>query len=243
MSFNAVNSLVNLWGQGIEDRIPELWFQEINKQNTRILEVGFGKGSLLKRLSRSDGPELFGLDASQQNYRNAIDTFKVKAHLSLIDISNERFQFPDGFFDTVVMLEVLEHVENPMRVILEIQRVLKKEGLFIFSFPEERLISGIGIEENQEKRDHFLGFHSFPYPGVFRYDYMRVFLNQLYFKIIDEELQEQYHVFFKMLNKKPNRMHILDIVNLDAKRSELYFDIETPYKFPKLVPYLKNNEQ
>jgi ubiquinone/menaquinone biosynthesis C-methylase UbiE len=238
MSFNAVNSLVNLWGQGMEDRIPELWFQEINKKDTKILEVGFGKGSMLKRLSRADGPELYGLDASQQNYRNAVDNFKVNAHLSLIDIAHERFQFPDGFFDTVILLEVLEHVENPMHVILEIQRVLKKDGIFIFSWPEERLISGIGMEENQTKRSHDDGFHSFPYPGLFRYDMMRVFLNQMYFKVVDEERQESYHICFKMLNKKPDRMHILDIVNLDADRAQLYSDIETSYKYPELVPFL-----
>jgi SAM-dependent methyltransferase len=238
MSFNAVNSLVNLWGQGMEDRIPETWFQEINKKNTKVLEVGFGKGSMLKRLSNPDGPQLFGIDASQQNYRNAVEQFKVNASLSLADISHERFQFPQDFFDCVILLEVLEHVESPMHVIQEIQRVLKKDGIFIFSWPEERLISGIGLEEDQSKRSHGPGFHSFPYPGLFRYDNMKVFFNQLFFKVLDEEKTEEYHMFFKMQNMRLNKPEILDVVNGDYDRKDLYGTVETPYKYPELVPFL-----
>ena len=242
MSFNAVNSLVNLWGQGMEDRIPELWFQEINKKDTKILEVGFGKGSLLKRLSNSQGPELYGIEASQQNYRNASDVFKVNAHLFLIDASRERIPLPDGSIDVCVLLEVLEHTLSPMHVLQEIQRVLKKDGIFIFSFPEERLVSGIGLEENQDKRSHGPERHSFPYPGLFRYDYMRVFLNQLYFKVLDEERQEDYHICFKLQNMKLDKPEILDVVNGDYDRKDLYGTIETPYKFPELVPYLANKK-
>ena len=235
MTFNAIDHLVNNWGMGIEDAIPPVWFQEINKQSTKILEVGFGKGSLLKKLDHPNGPELYGIECSQQNYRYAINELKVNAHLSLADISMERYQYPDGLFDVVVMLEVLEHIMSPMHAILEIQRVLKKDGLFIFSWPEERLISGTGLECDQSKRRHDEGFHTFPYPGgLFHYDGMRVFFNQMFFRIVDEE-RKDYHVFFKMQNVKPDRPHILDVVNGDYNGEKLFGDIITKPKFPDLM--------
>jgi SAM-dependent methyltransferase len=237
MSFNAVNSLVNLWGQGVEGNIPENWFQEINRKELKVLEIGFGKGSLLKRLSNENGPKLFGVEASQQNYRHAQDSLKVDANLFLIDISKERIPLPDGSVDVCILCEVLEHVLSPLAVVQEIQRVLKKDGIFYYSWPEERLISGIGMDENQENRSHGVGFHSFPYPALFRYDNMRVFFNQIYFKIIDEE-KIDYHIFFKMINTKKDAPEILDVVNGDYDKVQLYGDIETPYKFPELVPYL-----
>jgi len=227
MTFNAVDHLVNNWGQGIEGAIPENWFQEINKKDLRILEVGFGKGSLLKRLSAPNGPELYGIDCSQTNYRYAMNELKVGASLSLADISKERAQFPDGYFEIVVLLEVLEHVESPISVMLEVQRVLKKDGLFLYSYPEERFISGIGLEERQENRKHGPGFHSFPYPGLFRYDNMRIFFDQLYFRI-EEEIKRDYHCFWKMRNTKKDAPNILDVVNGDYDRNVLYGDIETP---------------
>jgi len=242
MTFNAVNSLVNLYGQGVEDRIPEEWFHEINKQGLKILEIGFGKGSLLKRLSRADGPELYGIEASEQNYRHAIDVMKVNAHLNLADTSTERIQFPSGYFNVCVMLECLEHTLAPLRIIQEIQRVLMKDGILIFSFPEERLVSGIGLNCDQSKRSHGDGFHSFPYPGLFQYDSMRVLFNQAYFKIVAEHRQETYHVFFKMINLKLDKPEILDVVNGDYDRKDLYETVETPCKFPELSPFLVSKQ-
>ena len=57
--------------------------------------------------------------------------------------------------------------------------------------------------------------------------HLHCFLNQLYFKIVDEE-KKDYHIFFKMENKKIDRPEILDVVNGDYDR--LYDDITTPSK-------------
>jgi ubiquinone/menaquinone biosynthesis C-methylase UbiE len=225
--FDAVNSLVNTWGMGIEDQLPDKWFDEINKPTLKILEVGFGKGSLLKRLSNENGPELYGVDCAQVNFRHASNELYVNAALSLADISRERLQYPDGHFDVVIMMEVLEHVLSPLHVVLEIQRVLKKDGLFLFSWPEETLISGIGREKDQTKRNYGNGYHSFPYPGLFQYDNMRVFFNQTYFEIT-EELKNDYHIFFRMINRKLNKPHILDVVNGDYDSNDLYGSLKTP---------------
>lgn len=223
--FDAVHSLVNNWGMGIEDNIPEAWFNEINRPS-KLLEVGFGKGTLLKRLDNENGPELYGIDSSQVNYRYAVNELNVNAQLALADISFERFQYPDGHFDVVVLLEVLEHVMSPIHVILEIQRVLKKDGVFIFSWPEESLISGMGKELIQENRRYDDGFHSFPYPGLFLYGNMRVFFNQMYFQITEEK-QQDYHIFFKMINRKLDKPNILDVVNADYDADDLYKTIRT----------------
>ena len=225
--FDAVHSLVNNWGMGIEDKVPDGWFKPVCKNELKILEVGFGKGSLLKRFNDSGkNQELYGVDASQTNYRYAKNELKVDAQLSLADISLERYQYPDGFFDVVIMLEVLEHIMSPLHAILEIQRVLKKDGHFIFSWPEERLISGIGRELNQRNRRYDAGYHAFPYPGLFLYENMVVFFNQLYFEIIDETVLD-YHVFFKMVNKKLDKPNILDVVNGDYDGNDFYKSVKS----------------
>ena len=231
MSFNARNSLKDYCGMGVEDKIPEAWFKDIDKKDLNILEVGFGKGSLLKKLDHENGPNLYGMDCSQNNFRHILYQYKVNANVLLSDISKDTFPFPDGHFDVVIMLEVLEHILSPMHAMLEIKRILKADGTFIFSWPEERLISGIGKEENQNNRKYESGYHAFPYPGLFRYDYMRAFFNQLYFRITEED-QKDYHIYFKMANKKVNRPEILDVVNGDYDTNALYGDIRT---MPKIT--------
>lgn len=46
-----------------------------------------------------------------------------------------RLPFVDGAFDTVLLLEVLEHVSDPVKALCEIRRVLKSGGLLLLSMP------------------------------------------------------------------------------------------------------------
>jgi ubiquinone/menaquinone biosynthesis C-methylase UbiE len=47
----------------------------------------------------------------------------------------EEMIFPDNSFDQVLMFECLEHMEYPLKALREIQRVLKPQGLLVFSIP------------------------------------------------------------------------------------------------------------
>jgi len=49
--------------------------------------------------------------------------------------SAEKLPFPNNYFDCVVSLDVLEHVDNDKKALLEISRVLKSGGFFLFSVP------------------------------------------------------------------------------------------------------------
>jgi SAM-dependent methyltransferase len=43
--------------------------------------------------------------------------------------------FPDGHFDTVLMFDVLEHLEDPFRALEEVKRVLKGGGTLYLTVP------------------------------------------------------------------------------------------------------------
>lgn len=47
-----------------------------------------------------------------------------------------KMQFPDGFFDVVVSFETIEHLSNPGAFVDEVWRVLRPNGVFIVSAPE-----------------------------------------------------------------------------------------------------------
>lgn len=52
------------------------------------------------------------------------------------EIDNEKLEFPDNSFDTVLCIHMLEHTLNPESIISEIHRVLKKEGRAIILVPQ-----------------------------------------------------------------------------------------------------------
>ncbi|MBD3322227.1 MAG: methyltransferase domain-containing protein [Chitinivibrionales bacterium] len=49
--------------------------------------------------------------------------------------TGESIALKDNSFDLVIMCEVIEHVENPDRVLREIRRILHPDGKLIISFP------------------------------------------------------------------------------------------------------------
>ena len=68
--------------------------------------------------------------------------------------------FDYGFFDSIFMLEVLEHVENPTYVLGELRRVLSDKGQLLLSVPNP--YNWIYITANLVKKPETEGhIHSF----------------------------------------------------------------------------------
>ena len=85
----------------------------------RILDVGCGHGvNSVELINR--GFQCVGIEANEEYSKEAqkyIEAYHMKA---------EKLEFPDKSFDTVIMLEVLEHIRDPYTALSEVVRVAKK---------------------------------------------------------------------------------------------------------------------
>lgn len=90
----------------------------------RVLDVGGKKenrrGSFLPPLDQVDTWEYLNLDP--------------QTHPDYL-CSAESIPVADETFDIVVLAEVLEHLQNPERVLIEIYRVLKRGGIIVATMP------------------------------------------------------------------------------------------------------------
>jgi ubiquinone/menaquinone biosynthesis C-methylase UbiE len=105
------------------------------KAGAKVLELGCGAGQFIREIKKIR-PELncYGCDISQ----HAIAIAKQANDGVHYDLSTEnRSVYDDNFFDAVVIYDVLEHVENPNLILLEINRVLKSGGVFYSFVPCE----------------------------------------------------------------------------------------------------------
>lgn len=96
----------------------------------RILELGCGEGSLLEPFCANN--ECHGVDISSKQLKRA----EVKGYrIYKQDLEMERLQFMDEYFDMLVFNEVIEHIVNTEHFLNEINRVLRKQGTLLISFP------------------------------------------------------------------------------------------------------------
>jgi SAM-dependent methyltransferase len=101
------------------------------KKSGKLLELGCGYGFLLKRFEKDF--ETYGIDVSRIAIKKAKEICK-NSKIYLRD-AHDLSIFKSNFFDVVVALHVLEHLKNPTKVIKQISRILKKNGIFLFATP------------------------------------------------------------------------------------------------------------
>ncbi len=97
----------------------------INQFSGRILDIGCGLGFLLSALS--NGWEKHGVEVSQFAVAKA-DKYAV--------IRDTTYNYPDDYFNVVVMYNVIEHLGQPEKMIKEVRRILKPNGHLVLTTPD-----------------------------------------------------------------------------------------------------------
>ena len=99
--------------------------------NTRVLDVGCGDGSLMNLLKQEKNIEVRGLELNQDNVQQCI-------HKGLPVIQGnaetELHQFPNQSFDYVILSQTLQAFYNPEKVLRELLRIGKSVVISIPNF-------------------------------------------------------------------------------------------------------------
>lgn len=116
-----------------------------NQRPGKFLDVGCATGFLLHAIRSEVGWEVHGVELVEKAVNFA------KAKLKLTHVLNEDLEgaaYPSGFFDVVHISEVLEHVPDPLALLIECRRILKPGGLFFLSLPN-------GVADRQGMIDYW----------------------------------------------------------------------------------------
>lgn len=90
----------------------------------KVLDVGCGVSTILHFIAG----ERYGIDPLADEY---LKMYEYPPGISVQKGVGENIPFPDDFFDVVFCSNVLDHTDNPRKVVEEIARVLKSKGYFI----------------------------------------------------------------------------------------------------------------
>ena len=116
------------YGDNWDDQIFRERINEILDLNHIVLDFGAGRGNVEAMNLRGCCASVMGIDVDEAVLANP---YLDEAYL----ITGSTFPFEDNTFDVIVSDNVMEHVERPHDVMIEICRVLKPGGHFIFKTP------------------------------------------------------------------------------------------------------------
>jgi 2-polyprenyl-3-methyl-5-hydroxy-6-metoxy-1,4-benzoquinol methylase len=111
--------------------------EQFKKGGGTILDIGCATGFLLEE-ARDRGWEPYGVEMSP--YSSDLARQRLGAE-RVITGTLEKAGFCDGFFDVIIMTDLLEHIGTPRHFIGEITRVLKPNGIIAITTPDLESLS------------------------------------------------------------------------------------------------------
>jgi 2-polyprenyl-3-methyl-5-hydroxy-6-metoxy-1,4-benzoquinol methylase len=134
----AEGSISNESGEIYLNEISKYILSEVkNNDETKILEIGYGSGILLKKLRNSGVKSLYGIEPGNHIKVDGLDD---------IILINDFFPTPrlKDKFDLIISFSVLEHIEDINDFIIKQSEYLSEKGKIIFSVPncEPYLMNG-----------------------------------------------------------------------------------------------------
>jgi ubiquinone/menaquinone biosynthesis C-methylase UbiE len=150
---------------------------EYLETNHKVLDIAIGTG-LDAVLFKKAGTRVYGIDGASEMLKICAE--KNAAHeLKKVDFLNSPIPYGEDYFDHVIANSIFHMVEDPTPVFKETSRVLRKEGIFGFTFDE---MTGQKTPSYQKTGRKGISRMQHPESGLFMYRHAGEFMENLSYK-------------------------------------------------------------
>ena len=132
-------------------KVVNNFLKTLNLKEKYILDIGCEYGNSIVDIAKYN--KCFGIDANKKALKKAREKGIKAINMDL----NNLLPFENNYFDVIIITSVLEHLLNPIKMIEEIKRVTKKNGLVVLSLPNDfeiiRRLKFLILGKNQNTND------------------------------------------------------------------------------------------
>jgi 2-polyprenyl-3-methyl-5-hydroxy-6-metoxy-1,4-benzoquinol methylase len=120
----------------INKRLDLLFKRFLPKGKKRILEIGCSKAKKLIYFAKEFGYDIYGIDYSKKGVEIAIENLRI-AGLKGTIVCEDVFKtsLEENSFDIVYSMGLIEHFEDPKKIIDAHIKLVKKGGMLIITMP------------------------------------------------------------------------------------------------------------
>lgn len=158
----------------IEYEAHMLAYEKVDSQS-KVLDVGCATGYFARELKKKNC-RVWGVEkeekASKRAKRYCEDVFKEDIE------SIAALPLRKKFFDYILLLDVLEHLKNPLKAVLFLKPYLKDEGKVIISVPN---VAHIKVRLNL-----LLGKFNYEEKGIMDRNHLKFFTKETFLNLLDE---------------------------------------------------------
>lgn len=182
------------------DKYSAYWkIAERIKPRSIVLDVGCGRGNLGEFLIRTKKCLVYGIDISEEYAFEAMSRgYEYVAVLDLDRIDRFYVPFRQESFDYIVYADVLEHLKDPLKVLIALKPLLKEHGSIICSIPNVAVWS--------VRLKLLLGKWEYEDYGILDRTHLRFFTIRTARKLIEEAgfriIYEDYTPYFPNVSRK-----------------------------------------
>ncbi len=133
------------YSEKFHNNLVKKFITKFNPYNKTLIDIGFGSGQLIYQLHIKYNMKVIGTDISEKTVTQFNKKIRKKKLQNIIAIKLNPYQetlpFKTNSTDFITCNHVLEHVKNDLKLLQELKRVLKKDGIGIIMIPinEENL--------------------------------------------------------------------------------------------------------
>lgn len=163
-----------------QKRIRDLEWDAVKPfiQSGKFLDVGCGAGYAMQRAQEDAKCESFGIDPDPMGHGvgRTGSNFAVKAE-NIQKAFAENIPFESEMFDTVYSSHVLEHVNDEIKSLQEMHRVLKADGVLIIGMPTASMAAVNWVSNLMFTTHHrFVNFFFAPFINTTKTNFKELFV-------------------------------------------------------------------